>query len=87
MNILDMQLDDHRLCNSCPCYRPGVLIGCGMDYFDWRSHHGLSATNLRGWENDVTGQLRERHDRDSSGPANWSAVSIRPQECIDNHGK
>ncbi len=64
-----------RVCDTCPCSRTDE-DGCRLGY-----------TQIEGQMHLATGKVSPGEDRDKTVPSGYYYVTIRPQECIDKHGK
>jgi hypothetical protein len=62
-----------RVCDTCPCGSDGEC------YFRYTREKGVLDFN--------TGQVIQSDERKYSFEDGWYYVIIRPQECIDKHGR
>jgi len=62
-----------RVCDTCPC-------DCGGEcYFEYTRKEGVLNFN--------TGEVIQSDDPKYKVGGGWYFVTLRPQECIDKHGK
>ena len=71
-----------KVCDACPCLCSGARgMNCGMEY--WKS-----SRYWNGMINIETGERIDHLDGERKLDRSvWLMTWIRPQECIDKHGR
>lgn len=71
----------YLVCDTCPCcWSNGQGCGCGLGYWK-RENYENGVININTGE-VLIGEHREKRVADG-----WYGASIRPQKCIDKHGR